>query len=304
MIIKCPECGFSRSVADDKLPARAEMATCPKCKNKFKFRTLGAGDGQPGVEGSSPQTERSAQSQPTGMSAQGRPGPEGKAGDIWHDLDRIGGSKGDKSEFQAGRAEAEGWSPPWERLDIHGFFPGFFKTIKEVMFSPRIFFSKMQTGGGLLRPLVFYLLLAELQAVAQFLLQMIGLTPMFPGDGMGAIGFGAMGAGAALMLILYPLFLTIFLFIGAGLSHLCLMLVRATTQGFEGTFRAITYGSAPMVLGVIPILGAIIGAIWALVTTFIGYMGVHRASAARVLLAMLLPLLAGVVLVGLGLVLQ
>lgn len=40
MIITCPECGFERQVNPDKIPARSQMATCPKCKTKFKFRDL------------------------------------------------------------------------------------------------------------------------------------------------------------------------------------------------------------------------------------------------------------------------
>lgn len=40
MIITCPECGFERQVNPDKIPARSHMATCPKCKTKFKFRDL------------------------------------------------------------------------------------------------------------------------------------------------------------------------------------------------------------------------------------------------------------------------
>lgn len=40
MIITCPECKFEREVNLDKIPARAQTATCPKCKTKFKFREI------------------------------------------------------------------------------------------------------------------------------------------------------------------------------------------------------------------------------------------------------------------------
>jgi|GEM_PF-1063757 len=40
MDITCPECGFTRSVPDDKIPAGSVRATCPKCKTKFQFRSL------------------------------------------------------------------------------------------------------------------------------------------------------------------------------------------------------------------------------------------------------------------------
>jgi hypothetical protein len=40
MQISCPGCGFSRDVADEKLPPNSTLATCPKCAKKFKFRDL------------------------------------------------------------------------------------------------------------------------------------------------------------------------------------------------------------------------------------------------------------------------
>lgn len=40
MDITCPKCHFTRSIADDKIPAHAVRATCPKCAHKFQFRAL------------------------------------------------------------------------------------------------------------------------------------------------------------------------------------------------------------------------------------------------------------------------
>ncbi len=40
MQIVCPDCQFSREVDETKVPARSQVATCPKCKTKFKFREL------------------------------------------------------------------------------------------------------------------------------------------------------------------------------------------------------------------------------------------------------------------------
>jgi hypothetical protein len=38
MRITCPDCGFSREVPDDKVPATTAVATCPKCRSRFRFR--------------------------------------------------------------------------------------------------------------------------------------------------------------------------------------------------------------------------------------------------------------------------
>ena len=40
MQIICPDCHFSREVDENKVPAKSQVATCPKCKTKFKFREL------------------------------------------------------------------------------------------------------------------------------------------------------------------------------------------------------------------------------------------------------------------------
>ena len=40
MIIRCPHCEYTRSITESKIPPTAELATCPKCKNRFRFRTL------------------------------------------------------------------------------------------------------------------------------------------------------------------------------------------------------------------------------------------------------------------------
>lgn len=40
MQIICPDCQFAREVDETKIPAKSQVATCPKCKTKFKFREL------------------------------------------------------------------------------------------------------------------------------------------------------------------------------------------------------------------------------------------------------------------------
>ncbi|GFK94646.1 hypothetical protein NNJEOMEG_02493 [Fundidesulfovibrio magnetotacticus] len=38
MRIVCPQCGYSRDIPADKVPARSAIATCPKCQFRFRFR--------------------------------------------------------------------------------------------------------------------------------------------------------------------------------------------------------------------------------------------------------------------------
>lgn len=53
MRITCPQCGFFRELPDNKIPVTSTMATCPKCRHRFKFRldpTVSSRSGSPGLE--------------------------------------------------------------------------------------------------------------------------------------------------------------------------------------------------------------------------------------------------------------
>ena len=40
MLITCPECQFARNINADSIPPKAQIATCPRCQAKFRFRVL------------------------------------------------------------------------------------------------------------------------------------------------------------------------------------------------------------------------------------------------------------------------
>ncbi|MFP4167312.1 MAG: YIP1 family protein [Desulfonatronovibrionaceae bacterium] len=281
MYIQCPKCEFGREVPEDKIPSQARKATCPKCGARFVFRPEENEVSEPPA----PQEDRKV--------------PEGEE-NIWSQLESMGRNEaldaegeGPDADRFTGKEEV-----PWENLEEEGFFPGFFGTIKKAMLSPAAFFSGMPRKG-LARPLVFYLILTELQAVATFIWQMMGLMPTMGGHSQeaGMVGLGVMGAGSVALLVVYPVVLTVMLFVVAGINHLLLKLCGAGSRGFEGTFRVVSYGNSPMILGVIPFLGPMVGGIWALVVTIVGYKNMHATTYGRVILAFLLPFIAVVVLI-------
>jgi len=339
MNIVCPDCGYARQVPDEKLPPKAAMATCPKCGSRFKFREIspttpepapvrevaGAGEADrpdpvaapvpdPPAEPLEPgsfreparSTTSSGQDDPkptkydlTDPEELETPLPSKEEEDIWSRLESFDDPK-EEDDTPPPTSPRETGDVPWENLEQHGFFRGFMLTAKKVMRHPVTFFSAMPVGGGYGKPLVFYLLIAELQAVAQFIWQISGLLPpMNDMQGGGMIGLGLMGFGSALTLVMYPVMLTLMLFFIVGINHICLTLLKASNKGFEGTFRAVTYGSAPMLLSIFPIFGSLIGALWSMVSTFFGYRQIHGTTTLRVVLAMLLPVL---ILTGVSLV--
>jgi|GEM_PF-615342 len=66
MQIICPDCQFAREVDESKIPARSQVATCPKCQTKFQFRELPPEEPEFEIE---PEPETPAQE----MDAQGVP---------------------------------------------------------------------------------------------------------------------------------------------------------------------------------------------------------------------------------------
>ena len=297
MELTCPQCRFTRTIPDEKIPDRAEIATCPKCKHKFKFRELPADPTAftpPASDSPPPENNANLSSSPLSAKEQSRntaSAPQHGENrqpneEIWDKLASLGQPHQDVQAASASRhAPPDEIEVPWEHLDKYGFFPGLWETIKRAMLQPAAFFHSMPVGNGQIKPLIFYLLIAEFQIVMQMLWDMTGI-------GADATGEAAMaGINAVMLLIVYPLLLTVMLYIMTAMVHACLHLVGVATRGFEGTFRALTYGSAPMVMVLIPMAGPLIGAVWSLVVTFLGYKYVHRTTTGKVLLAMLLPLI-------------
>lgn len=65
MRIVCPECQFAQEIPTDKIPPRAQLATCPRCKFKFRFRELDElPEEQAASAGTTPETARQAPSAP------------------------------------------------------------------------------------------------------------------------------------------------------------------------------------------------------------------------------------------------
>lgn len=292
MEITCPQCQFARTIPDEKIPDRAEIATCPKCKHKFRFRNLEDTFAASLATPEAPAARDALSSDPEASPAENSPkrpkadpAPDGE--EFWDKLASMGQPHQEVREEAdpGGHAVPPHVEVPWEHLDKYGFFSGIWETIKRAMLQPTAFFQAMPVGGGQIKPLIFYLLIAEFQIVMQMIWDMTGVGADATREA------GLAGVSAMMLLFIYPLLLTILLYVMALLVHVCLTLVNGASRGFEGTFRALTYGSAPMVMVLVPMVGPLVGAFWSLVVTFLGYKHIHRTTSGKVLVAMLLPLI-------------
>lgn len=289
MQIICPKCEFMQDVPDEKIPPKAEKATCPKCGEKFQFRSVSQQDFtiEKPVE---QEEEHFRENSPVSDELSQKDKDDDS---IWSRLENMGNGQEDAPKTE--QAKGSGYEVPWETLEESGFFPGFIETVKRAMLAPSAFFYKMPLKGFVM-PLAFFLMISVIQALATFIWNMAGIFPTAAQHDAGGLGMGVMGLGSFFIVIVYPIFMGIWLFIASGITHLFLTLFQAGKSGFEGTFRATAYGSAPMILGLLPFLGPLVGAVWSLGVTIIGYKQIHETSFLKVIVAMITPLIIIMVL--------
>jgi hypothetical protein len=153
----------------------------------------------------------------------------------------------------------------------------------------------MPVDRGLIHPLVFALVMGVLGGMFSLLYQFLmtySVSRLVPLEGMGGLNVTMM-IGSVIVL---PILTVIGVFIGSAILHVCLMIVRGNRKGFEATFRVIAYVMSTQIFGIIPILGGLVGLIWAFVIEIVGARETHGISTGRATLAVFLPILVIVVL--------
>ncbi len=194
---------------------------------------------------------------------------------------------------------AEGPRFPWEERDRLGFLEALVETVKLLVTAPKDAFSRLRADGDLVWPLVFGLILSWIaQVFSQIWSLIFGSAIQSMMGGLGDMeGFAAFGATSLLqtvfVLVLWPLFFGIGIFIAAGISHLCLMLVGAVTDsptGFEGTLKVVAYSQVASLAAVVPILGGLIAFVGTIVLYVIGFTEVHRTTTGKAVAAVLIPI--------------
>jgi len=248
--LTCPFCGFSKKVPQEKIPTGARWATCPRCKQRFEIPTP---EGVGFVQG---HTQSETRKQGTGDRTENRPLRTGA---------------------------------PWENRAEVGLWQAIYQTVKAVLFSPDSLFGSLTYKGGIGEPLAFGLLTGAIGAMFgvfwQFLMLSGGLLSL--GDALtGQFTFGLI---LMVLIVLIPIGVIISLFVSSAFCHVFLLLLRGGDNGFEATFRVISYSQAVQLWGLIPFVGGWIGFIWQLIVQIIGLREIHETTYLKVILAFLIP---------------
>jgi hypothetical protein len=186
---------------------------------------------------------------------------------------------------QQERAVAAGF--PWPPGDDDSILAAFGETWKSAAFDPRSFFRLVPRHGGTGAAFLYYLVVGMLVAGAGLFWSAVG-----PGA-LGQDRVAELGVEVAPLtsFLLTPLILTIGLAVSAGITHLMLLIVRGATEGIGTTTRVLCYAYSPMILGVIPLIGGLVGVIWMLVVAVVGLGAAHQVPTWKPALAVILPFL-------------
>lgn len=178
---------------------------------------------------------------------------------------------------------------PWENRSELGLWQGIYQTFKAVLFSPENFFSTVTFRRGIKEPLAYGLLVGSIGSMFGFFWQFLMMSGSLVALGEELMGHLSMSLIFLAIIIISPIFVTIAMFLTSGVLHLLLRIVRAGKNGFEATFRVVSYSQATQIWGVIPFIGGFIGFIWILIVQIVGLREIHETSYLRVILALLIP---------------
>jgi hypothetical protein len=209
-------------------------------------------------------------------------------------------------------ADFERNGPAWEQRATLGWVKAAIDTTKAVLLQPAQCFATMRRTGGLGSPLMYLALLGgggqAVGYIYQMLLQgaMLGFIGQSAGAQSGQImtQLGMTTGMLIVFMVLSPVLVVLGTFITAGLTHLCLMLLKAANHPFEVTMRVSCYAwGAAYLLNIVPICGAYAGWIWGLVAMCMGLGRAQDCSTEKGVAAVLLPFgicCLGIILIALG----
>ena len=177
------------------------------------------------------------------------------------------------------------WPPP-EDVSIPG---AFVRTWQGATFEPTRFFRAMPAGSTARSALLYYLPLGILIAGADLFWETV-VQPVTDQDTVLSSLTGAEQTVAPLTwFLMQPLLLLLSLFISAAVTHALLKLFGGASRSVGFTTAVFAFGYSPMLFGVIPYVGVLVGFVWVITITIIGLREGHGTSTGRAAAAVLIP---------------
>lgn len=182
----------------------------------------------------------------------------------------------------AGREDrAVGGEPvPWEDPG-RGFLEGFLATWRESLFDPESLFGRVRDRGSIARALLYFLLVTVVGAFFTLTWQAVWISVLE----MGAYARAgeATVVGPVFSFFVSPFLALVGLLMATVVYHVAALVVAPDRRGMGATARVVCYAAGPSVLAVVPLVGALVGAVWTLVLQVVGLREVHRTGTGRAL---------------------
>lgn len=345
MLIRCPNCHFDREINTSQIPANAVVATCPRCKTRFRFRWLPSEQAHssenfpnrrffeeqnnqedqyleddplpPGAKAirhetrppryeqpqqnisetphtqqkhfKSPVNNNEDEEEETPVTRPAPPEPEEEKKQKYRQNQQE--EMPDPKKERKWEATRKRTDIPWECPNHYNPFSALYQTIVRVMFSAPSFFSTIPAfrGGGIGRPLFFYVLLGFFQTLMDrlwFTLSLQAVTSMNDPSVQDVFGSMTQNTSLPLAIVLSPFMLILQLFFFAGVFFLMVRLVQPDRADFPVILRVIAYSAAPTILCVVPLVGPIIASVWFAVVCLAGCHYALNLPWSRTLLAL------------------
>ncbi|MEI8139704.1 MAG: YIP1 family protein [bacterium] len=149
---------------------------------------------------------------------------------------------------------------------------GIIDTAKQVIMNPAEFYRGMSKVGGFGDPLIFAVVIGVVTGLVQAVLGMLHF-------GTGAAGFMALGA-----IIIVPIMVAIFGFVGAAIVWVIWKLM-GSNESYETAYRCGAYASAispiTAVASLIPVVGSLVGLGWMTYLLVMASVEVHKIPAKK-----------------------
>lgn len=175
---------------------------------------------------------------------------------------------------------------PWPPAAGAGPVAAFGETWRAATFDPSRFFRHLPRTAGTAPAVLYYLIVGMLLAGANLFWDVLAART---GNGEERLAELGLQVDPLVTFLLSPLLLLLGLLVAAGVTHLMLLILRGANHSFGTTARVFAYAYSPMIFGVVPVLGTVVGALWMLVLAILGLAAAHDTPAWKPVLAVLLP---------------
>lgn len=173
----------------------------------------------------------------------------------------------------------------------------------ESLVDPSRFFGRLDWGGGLELPVLYYLVFSVVGAGFQAAWNAL-LTPALLSALGGSELMAAAGASSPFLQFFLSPFKALFgLALVTVFLHPVCLLLSDRARPMRSTARVVCYAAGPQVLLAVPVIGGLAATLWSAVLTLLGVREAHRTSTTRAAGALAVAFTAFMVLATISLVL-